>query len=168
MATRSSILAWKIPWTEDPGWLQSVGVAGSDTTEWLTHTDNSTEIWSPDARQPQDRQLNGVSSHRGLWYSREDEQVRATDGVAWTNLRNIRLPPKESAPAGACSVTVCAKWRPGKGLRAVGQQAMVALGVGGDLKGAQGLPRALRVSVSWSGCSLDCVFWAWKFTALYT
>ena len=25
MATRSSILAWKIPWTEEPGWLQSTG-----------------------------------------------------------------------------------------------------------------------------------------------
>ena len=25
MATRSSILAWKIPWTEDPGGLQSMG-----------------------------------------------------------------------------------------------------------------------------------------------
>ena len=25
MATRSSILAWKIPWTEEPGRLQSVG-----------------------------------------------------------------------------------------------------------------------------------------------
>ena len=25
MATRSSILAWKIPWTEDPGRLQSMG-----------------------------------------------------------------------------------------------------------------------------------------------
>ena len=24
MATHSSILAWKIPWTEDPGWLQSM------------------------------------------------------------------------------------------------------------------------------------------------
>ena len=26
MATHSSILAWKIPWTEEPGWLQSMGV----------------------------------------------------------------------------------------------------------------------------------------------
>ena len=26
MATRSSILAWKIPWTEDPGRLQSMGL----------------------------------------------------------------------------------------------------------------------------------------------
>ena len=25
MATRSSILAWKIPWTEEPGRLQSLG-----------------------------------------------------------------------------------------------------------------------------------------------
>ena len=25
MATHSSILAWKIPWTEDPGRLQSMG-----------------------------------------------------------------------------------------------------------------------------------------------
>ena len=26
MATHSSVLAWKIPWTEDPGGLQSVGL----------------------------------------------------------------------------------------------------------------------------------------------
>ena len=25
MATQSSILAWKIPWTEEPGRLQSIG-----------------------------------------------------------------------------------------------------------------------------------------------
>ena len=31
MATHSSILAWKIPWTEDPGGLQSIGVAQSQT-----------------------------------------------------------------------------------------------------------------------------------------
>ena len=28
MATHSSILAWKIPWTEDPGKLQSIGSQG--------------------------------------------------------------------------------------------------------------------------------------------
>ena len=27
MATHSSILAWKIPWTEEPGGLQSMGSA---------------------------------------------------------------------------------------------------------------------------------------------
>ena len=28
MATHSSILAWKIPWTEEPGRLQSMGLQG--------------------------------------------------------------------------------------------------------------------------------------------
>ena len=35
MAPRSSTLAWKIPWTEEPGRLQSVGLLESDTTEQL-------------------------------------------------------------------------------------------------------------------------------------
>ena len=33
MATYSSILAWKIPWTEEPGELQFLGSQESDTTE---------------------------------------------------------------------------------------------------------------------------------------
>ena len=37
MATHSSILAWRIPWTEDPGELQSMGSKESDTDEH-THT----------------------------------------------------------------------------------------------------------------------------------
>ena len=36
MATHSSILTWKIPWTEEPGELQSMGHKELDTTEWLT------------------------------------------------------------------------------------------------------------------------------------
>ena len=31
MATHSSILAWRIPWTEEPGSLQSLGVTKSQT-----------------------------------------------------------------------------------------------------------------------------------------
>ena len=33
MATHSSILAWRIPWTEEPGGLQSKGCEESDMTE---------------------------------------------------------------------------------------------------------------------------------------
>ena len=33
MATHSSLLAWRIPWTEEPGGLQSTGSKESDTTE---------------------------------------------------------------------------------------------------------------------------------------
>ena len=35
LATHSSTLAWKIPWTEEPGRLQSMGLLESDTTEQL-------------------------------------------------------------------------------------------------------------------------------------
>ena len=33
MATHSRILAWEIPWMQEPGGLQSMGVSQSDTTE---------------------------------------------------------------------------------------------------------------------------------------
>ena len=36
MATHSSIQAWRIPWTEDPGGLQSMELQRSDTTELLS------------------------------------------------------------------------------------------------------------------------------------
>ena len=32
MATHSNILAWRIPCTEESGWLQSMGCKESDTT----------------------------------------------------------------------------------------------------------------------------------------
>ena len=35
MAPHSSTFAWKIPWTEEPGGLQSMGLLESDTTEQL-------------------------------------------------------------------------------------------------------------------------------------
>ena len=36
MAVLSSILAWRIPWTEEPGSLQSMGSQRVDMTEQLT------------------------------------------------------------------------------------------------------------------------------------
>ena len=32
MSTHSSILAWRIPWPKEPGWLQSVGSQKVDVT----------------------------------------------------------------------------------------------------------------------------------------
>ena len=37
MATHSRILTWKIPWTEEPGGLQSMQSQESDMTERLNH-----------------------------------------------------------------------------------------------------------------------------------
>ena len=39
MATHSGILAWKSPWTEEPGGLQSMGSQELDTTE-TEHTNS--------------------------------------------------------------------------------------------------------------------------------
>ena len=44
MANHSSILAWKIPWTEEPRGLQSMGYRELDTTERLHF--NLESIWS--------------------------------------------------------------------------------------------------------------------------
>ena len=35
MTTHSSILAWRIPWAEEPSGLQFMGPKESDTTDWL-------------------------------------------------------------------------------------------------------------------------------------
>ena len=58
MATHSSILAWKIPWTEEPGRLQSMGLQ-RDTTERLHFSSGlclcSTRNWPAGGRREQER-----------------------------------------------------------------------------------------------------------------
>ena len=43
MAIHSRILAWEIPWTEQPGGLQSTGHKDSDMTE---HTHTHTQLYT--------------------------------------------------------------------------------------------------------------------------
>ena len=45
MGTGTTVLAWRIPWTEEPGGLQSMGLKELDMTEWVcvfTHTHTHT------------------------------------------------------------------------------------------------------------------------------
>ena len=42
MATHSSVLAWRIPWTDEPGRLQFVGSQESDMTLVLSLSDERT------------------------------------------------------------------------------------------------------------------------------
>ena len=44
MATHSSILAWRIPWTAEPSGLQSMGLQQSDTTEPLSLSGNRNTV----------------------------------------------------------------------------------------------------------------------------
>ena len=53
MTIHSSILAWRIPWTEEPGGLQSMGSKKWDTTERLTHPHSPALSWV--STQPEGR-----------------------------------------------------------------------------------------------------------------
>ena len=52
MTTHSSILAWRIPWTEEPDGLQSMACKESDMTEQLTLSTFQTEhgFWTSSVR----------------------------------------------------------------------------------------------------------------------
>ena len=55
MAIHSSILAWRIPWTEETGRLQSKGGKASDMTEATKHeacTGTNSEMWNLFACNP--------------------------------------------------------------------------------------------------------------------
>ena len=52
MATHSSALAWRIPWTEEPGRLQSMGSQELDMTEWLTHSSSTGFPGGPSGKEP--------------------------------------------------------------------------------------------------------------------
>ena len=52
MATHSSMLAWRIPWREEPGRLQSMGRKESDMTERLHFL-----VFSPEDQWKRRRQI---------------------------------------------------------------------------------------------------------------
>ena len=78
MAPYSSTFAWKIPWTEEPGGLQSMGSLESDTTERLHFhalekemaTHSSVLAW----RIPRTGSLVGCH----LWGRTESDMTEAT------------------------------------------------------------------------------------------
>ena len=59
MAPHSSTLAWKIPWTEEPGRLQSMGsqrVGHDSATEQQQCTTFPNQVWVEDPREVQTSQ----------------------------------------------------------------------------------------------------------------
>ena len=67
MATHSSILPWRIPWTEKPGGLQVHGIAESDMTERLSSVQFSSVAQScPTLCDPMDYSTPGFPVHRQL------------------------------------------------------------------------------------------------------
>ena len=79
MATHSNTLAWKIPWVEEPGGLQSMGVAKSQTQLSSFTCMHWRRKW-----QPTPVFLPGESQGRGslvgcrLWGRTESDTTEAT------------------------------------------------------------------------------------------
>ena len=107
MATHSSTLAWKIPWTEEPGGLQSMGSlrVGHD---WATSFSLYTFIYWRRKWQPTLVLLPGESQGWGAWWA-------AICGVAQSQTRLKWLSSSSSSssrhfhPVGR-AVRVLAAW----------------------------------------------------------
>ena len=81
MAPHYSTLAWKIPWTEEPGRLQSIGSLESDTTERLhfhfslscTGEGNGNPLQCSCLENPRDGEPGGL-----LWGRTESDTTEVT------------------------------------------------------------------------------------------
>ena len=76
IVTRSSVLAWEIPWTEEPGRLQSTGSRKeSDATWWLSMHASCTQAFKlhipltggPSSQQAQETKVQGGSVFLQDW-----------------------------------------------------------------------------------------------------
>ena len=91
MAPYSSTLAWKIPWTEELGRLQSMGSWESDTTEWLHfHFSLFTFMYRRRKWQPTPVFLPGESQGWEAWWA-------AVYGVTQSRTRLNRLSSSSSS-----------------------------------------------------------------------
>ena len=76
MATDSSILAWRIPRTEEPGWLQSMGRRESDVTDLFNaHTHTRAHTHTPTPPHPHQRVIAGYLRNARLTHSLRSESV---------------------------------------------------------------------------------------------
>ena len=89
MATHSSTLAWKIPWAEEPGGLQSMGSLGVGH-DWENSLSLFTLMHWRRQWQPTPVFLPGESQERGAWWA-------AVYGVAHSRTRLQRLSSRSTS-----------------------------------------------------------------------
>ena len=89
MAPHSSTLAWKIPWTEEPGRLQSVGSLESDMTERLHYHFSLSCIGEGNGNPLQCSCLENPKDGEAWW--------AAVSGVAQSRTRLKRLSSSSSS-----------------------------------------------------------------------
>ena len=97
MATRSSTLAWKIPWTEEPGRLQSMG-SRRVRQDWATSLSLFAFVHWRRKWQPTPVFLPGESQGQGslvgcrLWDCTESDTIEATSsGSSREGEKNVTL-----------------------------------------------------------------------------
>ena len=89
MAPHSSTLAWKIPWMEEPGGLQSMGSLELDTTEWLHFHFSLSRIGEGNGNPLQCSCLENPRDREAWW--------AAVYGVAQSRTRLKRLSSSSSS-----------------------------------------------------------------------
>ena len=107
VAPYSSTLAWQIPWTEEPGRLQSMGSLGV-RHDWATSLSLFTFMHWKRKRQPTPVFLPGESQGRGslvgcrLWGRTESDTTEATK-----QQQQQRQPEWEASTGGAILLVNC-------------------------------------------------------------
>ena len=119
MAPHSSTLAWKIPWTEEPGRLQSVGSLELDTTEWLhfhfslsfIEEGNGNPLQCSCLENPRDggawwAAVSGVAQSRTRlkWLSSKGRKVALLYGLQYHFMRGLSKMRKLPCPHVLCVV----------------------------------------------------------------
>ena len=83
MATLSSILAWKIPWTEEPGGLRPMGHKGSVTTE---HISISTQPGNPTPEHISRKVMVQKDTAARTVYNSQDMEATSQSINGWTKM----------------------------------------------------------------------------------
>ena len=91
MAPHSSTLAWKIPWMEEPGRLQSMGLLESGTTERL-HFHSSLSCTGEGNGNPLQCCCLENPRDRGAWWAavygvaQSRTRLKRLSGIGWENI----------------------------------------------------------------------------------
>ena len=111
MATHSSTLAWKIPWTEEPGGLQSMGSRESDTTERLHFHFSLSCIGEGNGNPLQCSCLENPRDGRAWWaavygVTQSRTRLKRLSSSSRDTLTNLGLPPPSSSTSVSLSFSM--------------------------------------------------------------
>ena len=82
LGTHSSILAWRIPWTEEPDEQQSMGLQRV-RHDWVTNTHTHTHTWRPTTPSRTNTNKRCPFHHRGLECKNRKSRDTWSDRQVW-------------------------------------------------------------------------------------